>query len=77
MTHRFHITKKKLDSMPDSAMLYARRGAPWTFDAELLVQVLHEVKEKGYGKLPSFDHSVGDPVEDDIVLQSGKCCRQD
>eukprot|EP01111_Echinosteliopsis_oligospora_P001217 TRINITY_DN1172_c0_g1_i2.p1 TRINITY_DN1172_c0_g1~~TRINITY_DN1172_c0_g1_i2.p1 ORF type:complete len:151 (+),score=23.87 TRINITY_DN1172_c0_g1_i2:684-1136(+) len=30
--------------------------------------LLQSVKEKGEGKAPSFDHKVGDPIEDDIVI---------
>ncbi len=31
-------------------------------------QVLSSIREAGSGKVPSFDHAVGDPVEDDIMV---------
>ena len=59
---------------------HARRGAPWTFDAAKFVAAVRRVREAGAGsgagggggggavRVPSFDHGVGDPVEDDIVI---------
>ena len=29
----FHLTKAELRQFPDPAQAFARRGAPWTFDA--------------------------------------------
>lgn len=42
---------------------HARRGAPWTFDAEAFVECVREVKETTDMAVlaPSFDHGVGDP----------------
>eukprot|EP00878_Enallax_costatus_P030854 GHUV01033654.1.p1 GENE.GHUV01033654.1~~GHUV01033654.1.p1 ORF type:complete len:173 (+),score=31.55 GHUV01033654.1:615-1133(+) len=66
----FHYYKKQLDQMPDPQEAYARRGAPWTFDAEAFVAALQRLRQTGRASLPSFDHGVGDPVEDDIIIDS-------
>lgn len=49
---------------------YARRGAPWTFDAEAFVAAVRKIRLQGGASLPSFDHGVGDPVEGDILIDS-------
>jgi pantothenate kinase len=65
----FHYSKAYLETMPDPALAFARRGADWTFDANKFVNLLKLSHENGTGKFPSFDHSQGDPVEDDIELR--------
>jgi pantothenate kinase len=47
---------------------YARRGAPWTFDAAAFVAAVQRIKHEGHASLSSFDHAVGDPIPDDIVI---------
>ncbi|KAL0389438.1 UNVERIFIED_CONTAM: F-box/LRR-repeat protein 17 [Sesamum calycinum] len=42
--------------------------APWTFDPERLLRCLTNLRNKGSVYAPSFDHGVGDPVEDDIFV---------
>ncbi|KAL6693501.1 hypothetical protein J3F84DRAFT_396398 [Trichoderma pleuroticola] len=60
--------------MPNSAEAYARRGAPWTFDAAGVVRFVEELSESRFGAhrktimAPSFDHAIGDPVEGGITL---------
>lgn len=49
---------------------YARRGAHWTFDAEAFVAAIRRIRQTGSAFLPSFDHGVGDPIEDDILIDS-------
>lgn len=51
---------------------YARRGAPWTFDAQAFVDAIRRIKQQGRATLPSFDHGVGDPVEDDILIDAAQ-----
>ncbi|CAL5369916.1 unnamed protein product [Camellia sinensis] len=55
-----------LNRDPEEA--HARRGAPWTFDPELLLKCLKTLKNQGSVYAPSFDHGVGDPIEDDIFV---------
>lgn len=51
---------------------YARRGAPWTFDAQAFVAAVRRIRQNGKALLPSFDHGLGDPVEDDIVIDAAQ-----
>eukprot|EP00775_Hariotina_reticulata_P004486 gene4487-4740_t len=64
----FHYYKRQLDQMEDPKEAHARRGAPWTFDAAAFVAAVQQIKQHGHASLPSFDHAVGDPIPDDIVI---------
>jgi pantothenate kinase len=68
----YHYYRRQLNAMEDPEEAYARRGAPFTFDAERLVDELRVARQKGTGAFPSFDHRIGDPVERDIELRPGK-----
>ena len=60
----FHLTKAELRQLPNPAEAMARRGAPWTFDANALQQRLHLLRDAaGRTELtwPGFEHEVGDP----------------
>ncbi|KAL3702133.1 hypothetical protein R1sor_020155 [Riccia sorocarpa] len=65
----FHLYRWQLDKMEDPAEAHARRGAPWTFDPVGLASRLKSLRKKGSVTLPSFDHGVGDPVDDDIRVE--------
>ncbi|XP_052185518.1 putative uridine kinase C227.14 [Diospyros lotus] len=64
----FHLYRHQLDAMEDPEEAHARRGAPWTFDPELLLRCIKTLRNQGSVYAPSFDHGVGDPVEDDIFV---------
>ena len=64
----FHFYKSHLSSMPDPELAFARRGAAWTFDAPKFVATLKSTHAAKEGVFPSFDHAVGDPVEDDVCV---------
>ncbi|KAH9990378.1 P-loop containing nucleoside triphosphate hydrolase protein [Xylariaceae sp. FL0662B] len=72
----FHYPRAVLDTFPNVAEAYARRGAAWTFDAEAVVRMFSTLDESrkqprdqaGVIYLPSFDHAVKDPVADDISI---------
>ncbi|XP_058208970.1 putative uridine kinase C227.14 isoform X1 [Rhododendron vialii] len=64
----FHLYRHQLDAMEDPEEAHARRGAPWTFDPELLLKCLNTLRVQGSVYAPSFDHGVGDPVKDDIFV---------
>lgn len=66
----FHLYRSQLDSMPDPEEAYRRRGAPWTFDAQGYLEKLRAIKETKNEIItsPSFDHGVGDPKEDAIIV---------
>ncbi|XP_071719827.1 putative uridine kinase C227.14 isoform X2 [Rutidosis leptorrhynchoides] len=64
----FHLYRHQLDSMEDPKEAHARRGAPWTFNPDLFLKCLKTLREQGSVYAPSFDHGVGDPIEDDIFV---------
>lgn len=65
----YHYYKRELDLMENPKEAHARRGSIWTFNAAKFVEDLKKTKQNGYGLFPSFDHSVGDPKENDIEVQ--------
>lgn len=64
----FHLYRSELDAMKDPKEAHARRGAPWTFDPARLLKCLQTLRSQGSVYAPSFDHGIGDPVEDDIFV---------
>ncbi|TXH67259.1 MAG: hypothetical protein E6Q83_18455 [Thiothrix sp.] len=65
----FHLTRAQLRALPNADEAFARRGAPWTFDATGFVQKVSALKaEQGTVTWPIFEHSVGDPVADAVVV---------
>eukprot|EP00252_Welwitschia_mirabilis_P014525 TRINITY_DN31873_c0_g1_i1.p1 TRINITY_DN31873_c0_g1~~TRINITY_DN31873_c0_g1_i1.p1 ORF type:complete len:175 (-),score=42.42 TRINITY_DN31873_c0_g1_i1:430-954(-) len=64
----FHLYCSELDKMEDPREAHARRGAPWTFNPSRLLLYLTNLRRQGFVYMPSFDHGVGDPVEDDIFV---------
>lgn len=65
----YHMTRAELSSMPNAAEAHERRGAPWTFNVQKLMDVLSDIKRSsGPVYAASFDHAVKDPVEDDIFI---------
>ncbi|WIA36225.1 hypothetical protein OEZ86_007559 [Tetradesmus obliquus] len=68
----FHYYKKQLDAMPDPQEAFACRGAHWTFDGAAFVAAIRRLKQHGAASLPSFDHGVGDPIEDDIHIDAAQ-----
>uniref|UniRef100_A0A0A9CP79 Phosphoribulokinase/uridine kinase domain-containing protein n=1 Tax=Arundo donax TaxID=35708 RepID=A0A0A9CP79_ARUDO len=66
----FHLYRSQLDAMEDPKEAHARRGAPWTFNPSLLLKCLQTLRTEGSVYAPSFDHGVGDPVENDIFVKA-------
>jgi pantothenate kinase len=65
----FHLRKAQLSQMPDPELAFARRGAPWTFDAAGFVARLHLLRRaESVVPWPDFAHEVGDPIEDAIAV---------
>ncbi|KAJ4955700.1 hypothetical protein NE237_012483 [Protea cynaroides] len=64
----FHLYRHQLDAMENAEEAHARRGASWTFDPARLLACLKALRNQGSVYAPSFDHGVGDPVEDDIFV---------
>ncbi|KAF8733388.1 hypothetical protein HU200_014996 [Digitaria exilis] len=65
----FHLYRAQLDAMEDPKEAHARRGAPWTFSPSLFLKCLQTLRTEGSVYAPSFDHGVGDPVENDIFVK--------
>jgi pantothenate kinase len=73
----FHYTRAELQSIansPDNNYTYedllARRGAPWTFDAEGCIEKFTEARVNGKATLPIYSRVKSDPVEDGVTLHS-------
>jgi pantothenate kinase len=67
----FHLSKAALAQFVDPAVALARRGAPWTFDPVGLAEKLSQLQKIPYVSTtwPDFQHGVGDPVADAIVIK--------
>lgn len=66
----YHYTKSKLQTFDDPVEAFRRRGAHWTFDGQAFLRDLKSLRRDGSGSFPSFDHAIGDPVENDILISS-------
>ncbi|GET87126.1 hypothetical protein, conserved [Leishmania tarentolae] len=70
----YHLYRKELLAMPNAQEAVKRRGAEWTFNPRKLRDDLVRIRtpnERGLFDdvfVPSFDHSVGDPQERDILI---------
>jgi pantothenate kinase len=67
----FHLTRAQLNQLPNPEEAFARRGAPWTFDADALAARLHALRHvAGSAPVPwpDFQHDIGDPVEGAFVV---------
>lgn len=64
----YHLRRSDLDRLPDPDVAHRRRGAPFTFDSHRFVSDLKTARVSRAGRFPSFDHGVGDPEEDRILL---------
>jgi pantothenate kinase len=67
----FHLSKSRLEKGVDgrsSIECFARRGAPFTFDGEGFAAALNAVLLEGGSTWPDFDHSVGDPEPNAIII---------
>ena len=73
----FHYTRAELQSIgnsPDNSYTYedllARRGAPWTFDAEGCIEKFTEARINGKASLPIYSRVKSDPVDNGVTLNS-------
>ena len=67
----FHLTKAQLAQFPDPVAAFARRGAPWTFDAAGFVAALQRVRQSAgvcAATWPGFEHAIGDPIADATTI---------
>lgn len=66
----YHLYRKELSQLPNSEYAFSRRGAHWTFNPSKLLHDLIRIRAGGEISVPSFDHSLKDPKENDIVIQT-------
>jgi len=65
----FHWPRSYLDKLPNREEAYIRRGAPWTFDAESIVALIHQLRTTDAGTYaPTFDHAAKDPVANGLLV---------
>lgn len=65
----FHYYRSDLIKMPNPEEAVFRRGAPFTFNVEKYVELISDLRDANKDtKAPSFDHSLKDPVENDILI---------
>jgi pantothenate kinase len=67
----FHLSKAQLHALPNSDEAFARRGAPWTFDSAGFIERVKRIKQSYQLEdilWPSFDHALGDPIENDVSI---------
>jgi pantothenate kinase len=69
----YHLSRAQLDALPDPVTAHARRGAHFTFDGDSFLSLVKNLREPICPETktvyaPSFDHSIKDPVADDIPI---------
>ncbi|MBJ7539661.1 ATP-binding cassette domain-containing protein [Marinomonas transparens] len=67
----FHLSKTQLSALPNAEQAFARRGAPWTFDSAAFIERVGRIRHAFQQEdilWPSFDHALGDPVENDVCI---------
>lgn len=68
----YHYSKAALDGFEDPETAHFRRGAPFTFDSARLLTDLTRCRAEPLTPhaFPGFDHKVGDPVENQYVVDA-------
>lgn len=66
----YHYYRHQLAQFDDAAEAIRRRGAPFTFDGARFVLDIERVRGGETIRVPLFDHSQKDPVEDDIEIDA-------
>ena len=69
----YHLSRAQLSAMPDPANAHGRRGAAFTFDDVSFLKLVKDLRmpllpESKSLYAPSFDHTIKDPVADDIPI---------
>lgn len=70
----FHLSRDQLRMLPNPDLAFARRGAPFTFDAEAVVRFVRRLRktcqkcQRGVIYAPSFDHKLKDPVPNGVTI---------
>lgn len=68
----FHLYRSELEKLSNPVEAFLRRGAPFTFDAKKFLNLVSHLNDKKYAtnpiEVPTFDHRLKDPVENDKVI---------
>jgi len=71
----FHYSRSQLQSIANTSdgkytyeQLLARRGAPWTFDAEGCIAAFIDARQSGSANLPIYSRVKSDPVPNGVQL---------
>lgn len=66
----FHYSKKELQELdpPNGESFLRRRGAPWTMNAELCFEQLHQARVNRCATLPTYSREISDPVPGGVSL---------
>lgn len=75
----YHFPKSVLSAFENPERAFRRRGAPFTYDVDAFVKLVMTLRAspvtapdelRPMFRVPSFDHSIQDPVHDDICVSS-------
>ncbi|KAI3536510.1 short chain dehydrogenase [Colletotrichum filicis] len=69
----FHLPLAALRALPNAAEAIARRGAPWTFDGQAVIDLVRQLQASAGLRpvlAPTFDHKVKDPVSDGFTVDA-------
>ncbi|CCF33050.1 phosphoribulokinase/uridine kinase [Colletotrichum higginsianum] len=69
----FHLPLEALQALPNSAEAIARRGAPWTFDGQGVVDLIRQLRAAAGlqpVQVPTFDHKLKDPVPCGLTIDA-------
>lgn len=65
----FHLYRSELKKLPNPEEAFLRRGAPFTFNAKKFLDLVSHLNNEKYVnstiEVPTFDHKLKDPVEND------------
>lgn len=66
----FHLSLDTLRTLPNSKELIERRGAPWTFDGDAVVELIRRLQNYPDQVIaaPTFDHAKKDPVPGGLTI---------
>jgi len=65
----FHRTQAELAADPDPELSFRRRGAPFTFAPDKLLDLVRRTRTEPRLTAPAFSHADKDPVEDAIAIE--------
>lgn len=66
----FHFYRSELAKFPNPEEAFRRRGAPFTFDGDRFLSAVELLHKNVPVHAPLFDHSLKDPVENDITIDA-------